>query len=122
MNILIVDDQQLRHYKFIKDYPNDNLFHAYNFDSATKLLDGQKFDLIMLDHDLGDYSGTFAEGRPGKELTGYDVALYLVRVVPDTNWPEYVMIHTLNNVAAWDIKRLLNTFGIKSAVRPFKFE
>jgi len=120
MNILIVDDQQLRHDKFIKEYPDDNLFHVYNFDSAAQALDTQKFDMIMLDHDLGDYSGTFADGTPGKELTGYDVALYLVRVVAESNWPEYVMIHTLNNVAAWSIKNLLNTVGIKSAVRPFK--
>ena len=120
MNILIVDDQQLRHDKFIKEYPDDNLFHVYNFDSAAQALDTQKFDMIMLDHDLGDYSGTFADGTPGKELTGYEVALYLVRVVPESNWPEYVMIHTLNNVAAWSIKNLLNTVGIKSAVKPFK--
>jgi len=120
MHILIVDDNQFRHNKIRKDYPEDTFSHAYNYNDAKYLMDHHKFDIIFMDHDLGDYSGTFLDGKPGKELTGYDVVLYLTNFVDSSKWPKFLYSHSQNPVGAWDIKKLCNSVGIKCAVRPFK--
>lgn len=115
MKILIVDDLLIRHNKISKDYNGHEIFHAYTFAQACAFLDQEQFDLISLDHDLHDFSGD-----NGKELKGYDVALYLVRCVSQDKWPEYVIAHTQNNVGAFNITQLVSSNGINGIIKPFK--
>jgi hypothetical protein len=46
---------------------------ARSYDEAIKYLETFDYDVIYLDHDLGDYSA-----EEGRERTGYDIVLWLV--------------------------------------------
>lgn len=64
MATLLIDDQ--------RNLPADRI--ARTFKEGVDALAAQHWDLLYLDHDLGDFSGI-----GGKELTGYDVACWLER-------------------------------------------
>lgn len=46
---------------------------ARTYNDAIKLLTENQYDTIWLDHDLGDYTGP-----EGREMTGYDVVMWIV--------------------------------------------
>ncbi len=55
MNILILDDEAYRHQKFDEFYGWANLTHVYSANDAyLQLHFDKKFDVVFLDHDLGD--------------------------------------------------------------------
>ena len=62
MATLLIDDQ--------RDLPVDRI--ARTFSEGIAALIEQHWDVLYLDHDLGDFSGA-----GGRELTGYDVACWL---------------------------------------------
>lgn len=47
---------------------------ARTYNDAIKLLTENQYDTIWLDHDLGDYTGP-----EGREMTGYDVVMFIVQ-------------------------------------------
>lgn len=71
MKVLLIDD--IRTPVFIKNtYGCDVTHYATNYQDGIKMLTEQgPFDLLCLDHDLASYD------ENGKELTGYDVMLFL---------------------------------------------
>lgn len=62
MATLLIDDQ--------RNLPADRV--ARTFKEGIDALAKQHWDLLYLDHDLGDFSGI-----DGRELTGYDIACWL---------------------------------------------
>ena len=62
MATLLIDDQ--------RNLPADRVARTYR--EGIEALREQHWDLLYLDHDLGDFSGI-----EGRELTGYDVACWL---------------------------------------------
>lgn len=62
MATLLIDDQ--------RNLPADRV--ARTFKEGIDALAEQHWDLLYLDHDLGDFSGI-----DGRELTGYDIACWL---------------------------------------------
>lgn len=94
--ILYVDD--------IRNIPlfynrTDKIIIARNYKEAIKNLTLiKKFDIIDLDHDLGE------------EKSGYDIAKYIVenQIKVDT-----IRIHSMNPVGVQNIKQLLQRYGYK---------
>ena len=100
MRILILDDDSGRHKVFNRKligHAVDNVFEAHE---AIDLLKGDKYDIVFLDHDLGNKS--MVASGPG---TGYEVAQWL-RDNPDKQ-PNQVVIHSFNPVGAKNIKAIL---------------
>ena len=62
MATLLIDDQ--------RNLPADRIARTYREGIAA--LAEQRWDILLLDHDLGDFSGP-----DGRELTGYDIACWL---------------------------------------------
>ncbi len=62
MATLLIDDQ--------RNLPADRV--ARTFKEGIEALKEQHWDILYLDHDLGDFSGI-----DGRELPGYDVACWL---------------------------------------------
>jgi hypothetical protein len=62
MATLLIDDQ--------RNLPADRIARTYHEGIAA--LAEQHWDVLYLDHDLGDFSGP-----DGRELTGYDIACWL---------------------------------------------
>lgn len=62
MAALLIDDQRNLH--------ADRVARTYR--EGIEALSEQHWDLLYLDHDLGDFSGV-----GGRELTGYDIACWL---------------------------------------------
>ena len=71
---------------------------ARNYEEAIQSINACNFDLISLDHDLGE------------EKTGYDIAKYIVenqiKVPP-------IAIHSANPVGRLNIEHLLTHYGYK---------
>lgn len=76
--------------------PAKNYMWAKIYDKAVALIDEFSFDIISLDHDLGDYSGP-----DGREMTGYDVLMFIVEQKLANLLPIYtiVTVHSANPVA-----------------------
>lgn len=62
MATLLIDDQ--------RNLPVDRVARTYQEGIAARA--EQYWELLLLDHDLGDYSGP-----DGRELTGYDIVCWL---------------------------------------------
>ncbi len=72
MKVLLIDD--VRNELFISITYGVNVTRvARNYQSGIEALMAERWDLLCLDHDLSAYDET------GKELTGYDIMLFLER-------------------------------------------
>lgn len=125
MRILIVDDEQLRHDFFARSYAGDEVVHAYGFYEATDALDkGQKFDIIQLDHDLGDHRTPdhMVEMYGRYELTGWHVAHHLAMEMPYDKRPNKVIVHSVNPDGAKSIHMFLERHGFNVVRQPFIYQ
>jgi len=91
MDILILEDSSERQQAFLKKFSEFNLAIVETAQDAIEKLQSQKWDSILLDHDLG--GETNVESGPG---TGYEVAQWLANN-PDHK-PEQIIIHSANPV------------------------
>jgi len=117
LDALIVDDERVRHDAFSKEYIENNIDHAWTYNEAINLLGTTKYKVLQLDHDLADFTG-----NDGRELTGYDVMLYVIGYVNKEIWPECVIVHSHNPVGAQNIVKLCSTHGINAAWEPFRIK
>lgn len=83
---LFVDDERP-----LPNTPTIDWDLARTYDDAIAKLDTTRYDIVSLDHDLGCFN---ADGR---EMTGYDVALYLAdRRHNGHPVPDIVKCHSAN--------------------------
>lgn len=81
----------------------DGWVRAYNYYDAVELLDTGKVKEISLDHDLGDTNE--------REMTGYDVALYIVQLMIDGKpYPKVIHVHSKNPVGAENIRNVIRRY------------
>jgi CheY-like chemotaxis protein len=115
MKVLIVEDNMFRHNFFDVMYDGEEIHHAYTYKEACKFLDNNLYEIVQLDHDLGDFTKPDTEG--GREMTGYDVARHLCEknLVPDV-----VIVHSINPCGADSIVKLLNRNGVNVVRRPYQ--
>ena len=90
MPTLLIDDQ--------RSLPVDRIARTYQ--EGVAALAEQHWDILYLDHDLGDFSGV-----DGKELTGYDIACWLEQ--NPQHLPDRIEIVTSNPVGRRNIELAL---------------
>lgn len=96
VKILILDDNRARHDAFDTIYEGHTLRHAYTYTEFLFLLhDGQPWDAIFLDHDLGDLvdePDTYIDGWGKKrEYSGAHAALRIAEM-PDDKLPKRAIV------------------------------
>ena len=112
MRILVVDDEEYRHEFFKRAYASlDNvLIQCYSYESALLEISStpNSFDLIFLDHDLGD-SGS-----------GYDLAKFIVREIDPKKSPDLeIFLHSMNPIGRANMFALLSNSGFNVLDAPF---
>lgn len=108
MRILILDDAGVRH-EFFRGWlqPQGHvLVEALTAAEAITTLDGGRFDVAFLDHDLG-------AGPDGKI-----VASHIVKMSAAAR-PNLVVVHSANTVAALAMVLTLRLFGVATSSYPF---
>lgn len=97
MRILVVEDNPERIKKFKRELIGQDVDYEEDAESAIRLVQTVKYDLIFLDHDLGG----LAYVPSNDPNTGYQVA----KAIKNTeNESAYVIIHSCNSVGAQAIK------------------
>lgn len=89
MNILVLEDSGYRITTFIELFYKDTIKISETAQGAIDYLNQYVFDIIFLDHDLGDGNGC-----------GADVASYLYKNSHNKNNQSKIIIHSWNVVAA----------------------
>jgi len=93
MATLLIDDH--------RDLPADRVARTYQEGIAA--LAERHWEILYLDHDLGDFSGV-----AGRELTGYDVACWLEQ--NPQHLPDRIEIATSNPAGRRNIELALQKF------------
>lgn len=86
MRVLFLDDEDWRHRVADERWSEAELWHARTVQQFRNALDGWRFDVVSLDHDLGD-------GEDGKAAVRHLVGLEL-------DPKPRVIVHSWNPVAA----------------------
>lgn len=116
-NVLILDDNLARHREFDRILTGIPRKHVYTAPQAIAALrDNPPFDLVCLDHDLGDFENRFLRDDPG---TGADVALFINLHLDRSKYPKKVMVHSWNTEGAKRMSDLIRRVGIPVTVKPF---
>ena len=115
MKILILEDDNNRIVKFRDKLSRHALLFVNSAADAIKLLlnEGETFDMIFLDHDLGgevyvDSSNT---------NTGSEVVRWLISDQDRIMIQPYIIIHSLNYPAAQEMQLNLTNYGYKYVYR-----
>ena len=125
MKILILDDADVRHKYFAKYYKCESIQHVKTLKEFVKHLDlGSPWDLIHLDHDLGDFTDgdTFVDSYGAiKEYNGQHAAQMIIDLSDDM-LPKQVIIQSVNPEGARRIKQIIQARGIPVVWHPFVFD
>jgi len=101
MRIFILDDSEERLIIFRKKFIGHDVITVKTAKDAISCLQGrEKFDLICLDHDLGDKY--YEPSGPG---TGYEVAQWLER--NEDKQANHIIIHSFNPIGALNMARII---------------
>jgi hypothetical protein len=123
MKILILDDMKFRHDIFDKMFEGHDVTHVFKFFDFAKELENNVFDLICLDHDLGDEVSNpdfWIDGwGKRREFNGADAAVKVCEL-NDAALPKQVIIHSINSVGAKTMLHILQRKGIPVEWQPFR--
>jgi CheY-like chemotaxis protein len=109
--ILVLDDEPARHVGFLRRLRDHTVVSVGNYKEAAQALRaGSPFDVLFLDHDLGE------------RRNGADVVRFLVREIPREQWPKMVVIHSWNPFGAMRMRNLLVDAGIPTCVEPYSWQ
>jgi hypothetical protein len=120
MRILVLDDDFMRHETFIRLYKAHVVICAQRYnDFLRELREGEPFDLIHLDHDLGDPASgadSYEDGW-GKEVafSGKDAVDQLAIL----GYKKKVIVHTMNSVVGRRMTEDLKRAGIDAVCKDF---
>ena len=107
MQVLLIDDQ--RNAVFISiTYGIEVTKIAKDFESGIEALKSQKWDLLLLDHDLNSYVD-------GIEKTGYDIMLWLE--VNPVHMPSEIHLVTANPVGAARMRSVIASLQSKGLLK-----
>lgn len=121
MRILFLDDMKIRQESFemqiivhLDDVHVED-WRAWNGEQALKRLEERDYDVMFLDHDLGD--DQYSEHRDGvrvvsKALSGTEVA-EAIALLPVERLPKLVVIHSWNRYGADRMADILHRAGVK---------
>lgn len=113
ITILFVDDDQNRHdlIRKVFFFSGFSVVHTTTADNAILLIQERSFDIICLDHDMG-------EGKNGKDVA----KVVAMSAVDQSKFPMFVWIHSWNIVAAREMQSILQSAGIDLYVAFFTKE
>lgn len=78
---------------------------ARSYDEAIHELSTKNYDVLSLDHDIASYRDD------GREMTGYDIALWLAERKNDGGHvPSEIYIHSANPVGEKNIQSVINRY------------
>ena len=122
MKTLILDDDEFRHEYYTEIYTDHEVSHAWKYsDFCSSLVRGSPWDLIHLDHDLGDLvaGDTYTDGW-GKlrEFNGQHASQKLCEL-PDELLPKKVIIQSVNPEGAKSMLQMLQRRGVAVTWQPF---
>ena len=122
MRILVLDDIRFRHESFARLYDTDEVVHVYRYNAFLDMLATCKWDLIHLDHDLGDFvddADTYVDGwGKTREFNGQHAAMRICEM-EDDKLPGRVIIHSVNPEGARAMKSMLERRGVPVVWEPF---
>lgn len=122
VNILILDDDEVRHETFAARYAGHNVVHAFRYSTFVKHLEEYSpWNLIHLDHDLGDFEqgDTYVDGWGNiREFNGRHAAQKICEL-PDELLPDEVVIQSINPEGAKSMRSLLLGRGVQTSWIPF---
>lgn len=119
MRILILDDMDVRHSGFAKVFADLDRTHVYFFSDTIDALNTKgPFDVVYLDHDLGDFR-VAEKNEYDRPYTGHDVALYIARVLDPDKRPGRVVVHSWNPDGARAMRQVLQDAGIPAVCLPY---
>ena len=123
MKVLVLDDDRFRHECFAAQYAPAHVAHAYTYDAFLQLLaDGSPWDLIHLDHDLGDMvdgASAYVDGWGKRQDYNGQHAALRVAELPEELRPPKVIIQSVNSVGAQHMLAILQRAGIPTTWEPF---
>lgn len=122
MRILILDDQKARHDRFAIRLQDQEVTHAYLFSEFTAALNGPPFDVVYLDHDLGDAINQerYPTMYGSRDYDGRDAA-EAIAALPVESRPRTIVIHSWNAYGASAMHVILTRAGFTDVrVEPFK--
>jgi CheY-like chemotaxis protein len=118
VRILFLDDDLHRHRVFDRMHgpqTSDIVLHVWSSKEAIRALEtGEPFDLLSLDHDLGNNIDCEVD-----EDTGYEVALFVRDHLTPSRFPRGIIIHSWNPAGARRMRLAIEQAGIDVYERPF---
>lgn len=105
MDILILEDDPMRMVQFRKRIGEHRIVHVETAAGAIEALGEHRFDLVLLDHDLGGRQ--FADHGDEKEDCGMRVAEWLSEEPRRMKTQGPVVVHSLNGPAAQEMVELI---------------
>ena len=119
MRILVLDDIEYRHKVFDQVYQGDTIDHAYTYTDFCNKLQSGRYDLVHLDHDLGDFvtGDRYIDGwGHSREYNGQHAAM---KVCEMQTPPSKVIIHSVNPGGSRAMLQMLTRAGIPTTWDPF---
>lgn len=123
MKILILDDENFRHERFSEYYKGNEVFHATKYSQFIEALNIQKWDIIHLDHDLGEepIADSYVDGWGStRYFTGYHAALKIIEL-SEAYCPGLVIVHSMNPRGAEEIYKVLNKNNIEVLQKTYSY-
>jgi CheY-like chemotaxis protein len=114
MKILILEDNAERIFQFKKRLISIDVTFTDKPKEAIDLLKNNKYEYLMLDHDMGNIFESPGEG------TGYEVAMWIAN--NPEHAPDKIFLHTSNNIGAAAMLNVLGNVGIRATYIPFLWE
>lgn len=122
MRILVLDDIKYRHDIYDKIYSDDEVVHSYTYHDFINHLNNGPWDLVHLDHDLGEFvdnADCYTDGwGKVREYNGTH-ASYAISDMDDSKLPKRIIIHSINSIGARRMVDILQRRGIPTTWEPF---
>lgn len=121
MNVLILDDDPHRHAYFHEVHKGDDVTHCYSYTQFLTALPKCVWDLIYLDHDLGDHQkgDTYKDGWGKTQyFTGAHASIRVCEL-PSEGYPKKVIVQSVNFDGKNNIIHNLKRVGIDVVWEPF---
>src|SRR5271169_1874038 len=109
MNILFLDDEQIRHDLADKYLANHTILHAFTAPAALDIVNANKIDLALLDRDLHHFVEEY--GRKTERHGVWFVSCLLHDIKPELWFPRAI-IHSYNADSARYMRDQLRNAGI----------
>lgn len=107
------DDERVADFRRWLAHPSTRLLHVKTGDAALRCVELDRYDLILLDHDLD-------KQHPMGRLAKINGTVIVNRLIASrTNRRTRIVIHSMNPGARDDMHRRLQSNGFDVEVRPF---